>query len=223
MRVLYQIPSLESIYAIRTIYHGYKNAFESLGHIFQPLVASNNCKETLDKFNPDILFTSIMPYYLKYLDLKSIKKHKENGMIVFVAMPFWRSILKKNSIIEGRGLFYNKNYIKLIISEGFGDIYYNVYEPDDPRMEGFEKITGYKHYTIPLAVDKVVLKEKFDEIGYCCDVPNEELRVSEVVLDEDKLNNLIERLNRLRWENEKFSFADSKKNQFRFIFEDMGW
>ena len=163
MRVLYQIPSLESIYAIRTIYHGYKNAFESLGHIFQPLVASNNCKETLDKFNPDILFTSIMPYYLKYLDLKSIKKHKENRMIVFVAMPFWRSILKKNSIIEGRGLFYNKNYIKLIISEGFGDIYYNVYEPDDPRMEGFEKITGYKHYTIPLAVDKVVLKEKFDE------------------------------------------------------------
>ena len=163
MRILYQIPSLESIYAIRTIYQGYKNAFEDLGHLFQPLVASTNCKEILDKFNPDILFISIMPYYLKYLDLKAIRKHKENGMIVFVAMPFWRSLLKKNSIIEGSGLFYNKNYLRLIVSRGFGDIFYNVYEPDDPRMVGFEKITGYKHHTILLAADKIVLKGIFDE------------------------------------------------------------
>lgn len=163
MRVLYQVPSLESIYAIRTIYHGYKNAFEDFGHIFQPMVSSSNCKEMLDEFKPNILITSMTPYYLKYLNLKAIKKHKERGMVVFVATPFWRSLLKKNSIIEGPGLLYNKKYIKLIISNNFGDIYYNVFEPEDPRMYGFEKTTGYKHYTIPLAADKIVLKGQFEK------------------------------------------------------------
>ena len=51
----------------------------------------------------------------------------------------------------------------MIKSGRFGDVYYNVCEVGDPRMEGFEKETGYKHYTIPLAADKTMHYPEYSE------------------------------------------------------------
>ena len=163
MKILYQIPSLDTIYAGRTIYYGYKNAFEDLGHIFKPLTASDNCRKVLDKFNPDVLITGLNFYFLKYLDLDAIKKQKRNNMKVFVRTPFWNSPKFKTSINEALSLSKNKKHINLIKSGYFGDVYYNVCERDDPRMEGFEKETGYQYHTIPLAADKIALKTKYNK------------------------------------------------------------
>ena len=163
MKILYQIPSLDTVYAGRTIYYGYKNAFENLGHIFKPFTASDNSQKVLNEFKPDILIAGLNSYTLKYLDLDAVKKQKKKGMKVFINTPFWNSPKIRTSINEVSSLSKNKTHIDLIKSGTFGDIYYNVYEKNDPRMNGFEKKTGYKHYTIPLAADKIALKAKYNK------------------------------------------------------------
>src|SRR5690606_16047726 len=60
-------------------------------------------------------------------------------------------------INESPSIAENKEYVTLIQSGKYGDIYYNVCEQGDERMDGFEKITGYKYHTIPLAADKTIL------------------------------------------------------------------
>lgn len=154
MNVVYHIPSLDTIYAGRTIYAGYKHAFEDLGHNFYTLTASDNQKEFFDKFHPDMLITSLNAYNLKYLDIENIGKWKKKGMKVFVNTPFWRSPLSQLRINEAQSLSGNKEYIDLIRSGAFGDVYYNVCEAGDDRMEGFEEVTTYRHHTILLAADK---------------------------------------------------------------------
>lgn len=42
-------------------------------------------------------------------------------------------------------------------------MFFNPFEQGDPRMEGFEKATGYKHTTILLAADKTILYPEFNE------------------------------------------------------------
>ena len=160
MKVLFHIPFLNTIYAGRTIYYGYKNAFEDLGHTFKPWTAKDNPYEILDSYEPNILITSLNSYSLKYIDLDLVKKHKKRGLKVLVNTPFWTSPLSRLRINETPSLSQNKEHINLIKS-GFGDIYYNVCEVEDPRMEGFEKATGYKHYTLPLAADKIFASPKF--------------------------------------------------------------
>lgn len=156
MKVLYQIPSLNTIYAGRTIYYGYKNAFEDLGYTFRPLTADDNPEKIIENFNPDILFTCLTPYYLKYLPPDTIKKFRQRGVRIFVNLPLWKSPMSKLRINETKSISENQEFIRLIRSGAYGDIYYNVYEQGDQRMDGFEKVTGYKHITILLAADKKV-------------------------------------------------------------------
>lgn len=163
MKILYQIPSLDTIYAGRTIYNGYKNAFLDLGHQFETLTADDDMEQRFDEFQPDIFFTSLSAYYLKFLKLDIVKKHKNRGMKVFVNMPFWHSPVSKLRINESPSLSQNSEHINLIRSGNFGDVHYNVCESDDLRMAGFEAVIGYKHYTIPLAADKIILKSIFEE------------------------------------------------------------
>ena len=80
MRVLYHIPHLETIYAGRTIYAGYKHAFEDLGHQFFTLTSLENQAEIFEKAQPDILLTSLNPYNLRYLDLKIIEQFKKRRL-----------------------------------------------------------------------------------------------------------------------------------------------
>lgn len=170
-KVIFHIPSLDTIYAGRTIYFGYKHAFEELGHNFRTVTSNDNFSKELDEFAPDILMTGLNPFVLKYIDLEAVKRCRKKGTKVFVNVPFWKSPLSRFRISETPGLSSNDHYIKLIKSDTFGDVYYNICERGDPRMEGFEKTTGLKHVTIPLAADKTVLYpdylEKFEaDISY---------------------------------------------------------
>lgn len=156
------MPSLDTIYAGRTIYYGYKNAFIDLGHQFETLTANDKMEKKMDEFEPDIFFTCLSPYYLKFLKLSALKRHKKGGMKVFVNMPYWRSPISKFRINEDIGLSKNATYVNLIKGGGFGDAYYNTCEQGDRRMDGFSETVGCQFHTMPLAADKIALQPSFD-------------------------------------------------------------
>ena len=163
MKILFQIPCKETIYATRTIYNAYKAAFIDLGHIFKTLTSDDDCTKVFEEFVPDIFITSLNSYYLKFLNLDIIRKHRKRGLIVFVGLPFWNSPINKSRVNEVNGLSKNKKFVDLIKSDSFGDVYRSTCEQGDPRMEGFEKETGYKYYTILLGADKINLKAEFSD------------------------------------------------------------
>lgn len=157
MKVLYHIPSLQSIYAQRTIYHGYRNAFLDLGHEFKPLTADNDPKEVFEKFRPDLFITSSHFYFRKFLDFEVVKKYRKLGMFTLVKVDFWRSPMAKCRINEAPSLQKDKVAIDLMRRDLFGDAYFHVVEQEDSRMEGFEQGVGSPFYTIPLAADSTIL------------------------------------------------------------------
>lgn len=161
MRILYQMPSLATIYAGRTVFKGYQHAFEDLGYQFLPLTSDDNQETVFNEYKPDILITGLSAYSLKYLDINLVKKARRQGLKVFVYVPYWKSPI--NRINEALSLSDSPKYINLIKSGDFGDAYFSVSEQEDPAMAGFEPGTGYKYHTIPLAADKMVLKEVFDK------------------------------------------------------------
>lgn len=161
LKILYHFPNPDTIYAGRTIYFGYKHAFEDLGHRFHPLTQNDNQEELLCDYKPDIFFTGISPLTFKYLNLKLLKKAKKNATKVFVNTPFWKSPISKFRINEIQSVSENNEWIKLILYGNFGDIYYSVMEQGDPRMEGFTKTTGYKLHTVLLAGDKTVIYPEY--------------------------------------------------------------
>ena len=163
MRVLYQIPSLDTIYAGRTIYYGYKNAFTDMGHQFLPLTSEDDFDAVCESFRPDIFITSLNQFYLRFLDLDVLEKRKRAGLKVFVNVPFWKSPMSKLRINETSGLSMNNEHVNLIKSGNFGDVYFNSCEQGDGRMSGFEEGTGYPYFTIPLAADKTILFEEYDK------------------------------------------------------------
>lgn len=150
------MPSLYSVNAGRTIYFGYKHAFEDLGHTFLPLTSDDNPETTIQKYKPDIIFTSLNQYCLKYFPADVVKKSKKRGAKVFVNIAPWHSPMSKLRISEVPSIADNKEYIHLISSGDYGDVYYNIYEQGDEKMDGFTKTTGYKHQTILLAADKTI-------------------------------------------------------------------
>lgn len=159
LKILFHLPNPDTVYAGRTIYYGYKHAFEDLGYEFRTLTPDSNQIQLLEQYKPDILMTSMGSLIFKFLDLNLVKKQKKQGMKVFINTPSWKSPMSKLRINEVPGISGNKDYVELIKSGNFGDVYYNVCEQGDPRMEGFEKITGYRPYTILLAADKTVLEK----------------------------------------------------------------
>ena len=163
LKILYHAPNINTIYAGRTINNGYRNAFVDMHHSFTYLTLQDRFRETMETHNPDIFFTSLNNFYLKFIDMNYLKKHKRRGLKVFVNIPFWKSPLGSLRVNETPSLSYNNNLLKYMVKDNIGDIYYNVCEPGDERMQGFEKATGYKHYTIPLAADKTILKPVYDK------------------------------------------------------------
>jgi hypothetical protein len=163
LSIAYHIPSLDTIYAGRTIYFGYKHAIEALGHKLITITSNDNFSTMLDKHTPDILMTGLNPFNLKYINLKSVLLHRKRGMRVFVNTPLWLSPISRLRISESPSLSTNNDYIRLIKSDKYGDVYYNVCESGDPRMDGFEKITGHSHVTIPLAADKSIIYPEYSE------------------------------------------------------------
>jgi spore maturation protein CgeB len=162
MKILYHIPSLSTIYAGRTIYFGYKNAFEDLGHTFLVLTSQDNLTEVLSNHKPDIFISSLSNYTLKFLDLEILNQARQRGMKAFMSVPFWNSPLSQWRINEAQSLKTDLNKVKLITQGKLGDVFYNPCEQDDERMDGFEQETGYKHTTIRLAASKNMHFPEFD-------------------------------------------------------------
>lgn len=162
MKILFHNPITTSLSAGRTITNGYKNAFNDLGHTFNFLTPACNQEKELLEYKPDIFFTSLNSLHLRFLNLDLLKKAKKSGTKVFVNTPFWESPFSKLRITESPSLSQNKDYISLITSENYGDVYYNICEQNDLRMRGFEKSTGKKHTTILLAADKTLLFPDYD-------------------------------------------------------------
>ncbi|VVB97191.1 Glycosyl transferases group 1 [uncultured archaeon] len=161
MNIAYHMPSLDNIYAQRTIYHGYKNAFEDSGHDFFTFTSGDDLEKFLEKNQIHIFITSSHFYYQKYLNLDILRKYRKKGMIVFTKIDFWKSPLSGLRINESKGMKDDVRTVQQIKDGLLGDVFFHAVEQSDERMEGFEKETGYKYYTIPLAADKTIMKNEF--------------------------------------------------------------
>lgn len=160
MRILYHFPHYKStIYAYRTIVHGFKNAFEDLGHEFRIYSADDHLEELLSSFNPDLFMTQTHPFYRRFLNLKLVNKFRKRGMKMFTKIDFWNTSFSGRRINEAKGLSQDLKTQRLIKEGLIGDYFYHVVEQGDHRMDGFEEAMGIKFYTIPLAADKILLEK----------------------------------------------------------------
>jgi hypothetical protein len=224
MKILYNIPSLDTITAGRPYYFGYKNAYEDMGHEFKALTSDSDPIKTFEEYNPDIFMNSINGYILKYLDLDAIKRQKEKGMRVFVNTPFWKSPMSKLRVNETPSLSDIPEYVSLIKSGKFGDYYYNISEEGDPRMDGFEKETGYKPHTLLLAADKTLPNQVYDE-KYKADIsfigsylPGRRPFMKESVFPLKKKYNLRLYMNDLTLKDQALTFALKAGQYFNIPF-----
>ncbi len=166
IRILYNIPSLETVYAARWVYEGYKNACTQLKLPFKPFTSDDDLKTILDNFKPNIFITSLNPYTRKFLNLELLKKYRKKGLVMFNQIPYWKKI---NNQFAGGDIESDKEYIKLIKSGLAGDIFFNWLEQDDPSMEGFTKKTGYPYHTILMAADITQYYYDYDQ-NYQADI-----------------------------------------------------
>ena len=102
LKILFHLPNPYSIYAGRTIYFGYKHAFEDLGHEFKELTPDSNQKQLFEKYKPDIFMTSISPIVFRFLNLNLVKKQKKLGMKVFVNTPFGNLLCQNYELTKYR-------------------------------------------------------------------------------------------------------------------------
>jgi spore maturation protein CgeB len=161
MNIAYHMPSLETVSAQRTIYYGYKHAFEDLGHQFFTYSSGDDLKEFLEITQIDIFITSSHFYYQKYLDFKLLNEYRNKGMVLCTKIDFWKSPFSRSRINEAKSLKDDPKTVQLIKNRDLGDVFFHVVEQSDERMEGFERETGNKFYTVPLAADKLSLTYEF--------------------------------------------------------------
>lgn len=163
VKILYHIPYLNTRYGHRTIFNGYMHAFRELGHNFEPVTADDDFRQKISSFNPDIFFFNLSRYTTKFMDLDWFKKYKKehNNLKVFVWIPFWNSPLSKLRINETPSLSQMPDMLEIVNSR-LCDFCYSQMDENDPRMDGFEKETGYKYHSIPLAADTFYMNSTFD-------------------------------------------------------------
>jgi spore maturation protein CgeB len=169
MRVLYQLPSLQSIYAGRTIHNGYRNALRELGHEVRLLTADDDFKETVKAFRPDLFITASHFYYRRFVDNAFLNECRANGLFVLVWLDPWRTGLSAARINESGGIEQNREVRGLIERDKLGDAYLLGIEHGDERMEGFERETGAAYHTVPLAADHTLIYPETSE-AYRADV-----------------------------------------------------
>ena len=164
MNIIYNIPHLNTGAAGRTIYYGYKHAFKQIGHNFIPLTVRDNFRNVIEENNPDIYIFSLNKYSTKFMDIDWLREYKKEhkNLKIFVWIPFWKSPLSKLRINEAPSLSQMPDMLN-IVNSGLCDFCYSQMDENDPRMEGFEKETGYKYYSIPLAADTFYMDSIFDE------------------------------------------------------------
>ena len=126
MNIWYQIPSLDTIYANRTIYFGFKNAFTDLWHNFYAYTSDDILDEFISLNKIDIFIVSSHFYYQKFLDLKILKKYREQWMKVFVKIDFWNSPFEWIRINEAWWMKDDKKLIKQIKDWMLWDYFFHV-------------------------------------------------------------------------------------------------
>lgn len=163
MKIAYHQPALSVIYAHRTIFYGFKNAFEDMGHEFYVYTAGMNLEEFLDKNQPDIFITGSHFFWRKQLNFDVLSKYRKKGMKVCVRIDFWNSPFLSSRINEARSMKDDEEGIRLIVQDKMGDVYFHVAEQNDPRMDGFTKTTGRPYHTVPLAADKLMMQKDYSD------------------------------------------------------------
>jgi len=166
MKIMYQINSLETVYAARFIYEGYKDAFLEKGHEFFTYTANSNLEQMLKTIRPDIFITSLNDYNLKFLNLETLAKYRKKGLIMFTQIRPWK---KQNNQFGGSDLQNSYHLVKLIKEGKAGDIFFHWLEQDDSSMVGFTENTGYKFETILLAANTKKYYYEYDK-SFACDI-----------------------------------------------------
>jgi hypothetical protein len=156
VRIAYHYPAATTIYAQRTIHHGFKRAFEDLGHSFHTFSPGTPLAEFLEGTHPDIFISASHFFYRKQLDYELLARWRDRGMRLLTKIDFWTSPLS-GRINEARSLKDDREALALIRSRRLGDAFFHVAEQDDPRMDGFERTTGASFATVPLAADRTLL------------------------------------------------------------------
>lgn len=160
LKILYQIPSLETVYAARFIYEGYKDAFLDLGHRFKPLTSNDNCESVFGEYKPDIFITGLGHYAHKFIDLEKILQYRQKGLVMFTSISTWK---KLNDPHTGEGLQSDKQLVNLVKKGLAGDMFFCWLQQDDPLMDGFTKNTGHTFETILLAANQKIYYPDFDQ------------------------------------------------------------
>ncbi len=160
MRILYQIPSLENVYAARFIYEGYKDAFLEKGHEFRSYTSRDNLAVILEEYNPDIFISSLHRYTLKFLDLPVLEKYRKKGLLFFNQIQPWK---KQSNEYCGRGLQSQTHLVNLIKSGLAGDVFFYYLGHDHELMDGFTQTTGYPLHTVLLAANKKLFFYEYDD------------------------------------------------------------
>lgn len=154
------MPSLESVYAARFVYEGFKNAFTDLGHDFKPFSAGEKLNQVLERFRPDIFMYSLNFFHLKYIDVNVLQRYRQSGLVVFCQVRGWHQLTDEPG---SRPLKDNQREVELIRSGLAGDIFWHWFEQDEPLMEGFRENTGKGFETIHQAADKTLYFFEYDE------------------------------------------------------------
>ena len=93
MRIAYHYPYPDTIYANRTIYHGFRNAFEELGHAFDAITPNDEVDRRLQELEADVFITSSHFLYRKYIDYQRLARLRARGLCVLTKIDFWKSPL----------------------------------------------------------------------------------------------------------------------------------
>jgi hypothetical protein len=170
MRVAYHYPYPDTIYAHRTIYNGFKSAFQDLGHTFLPVTPDHDLSRRLEEERIDLFITSSHFVYRKYVDYRRLARLRNRGLFVLTKIDFWNSPLGSMRFNEAKGLRDDPEVVDLIKSGLLGDACYHVVEQDDARMDGFTQTTGEPYHTIPLAADKTLSGEAAADARFVADI-----------------------------------------------------
>lgn len=133
MRILYHIPYPEGIGDDRTIYDGYRYAFDELGHAVYPLTERDDLEHTLSETKPD-LFITALAVVDPLRNAPILKKYRLAGGVV----------LMRGGVEES-----DKELIRLIREDSMGDIYAS--ELEYPK---FFALTGKQLKLLPLAASR---------------------------------------------------------------------
>lgn len=159
MRIAYHMPATTTVYAHRTIYHGFRRAFEDLGHDFLTFTAGMDSRRWFRDNAPDLFVTNVHVFYRKQLDLPDLRAYRErSGMHMLTKVDFWNPLAASLRRNESQSMRDDRDLCEDMRVGLLGDSFFHVLEPGDGRMDGFEPAIGRPLHTIPLAADRFAME-----------------------------------------------------------------